>query len=56
MRVQPETALLEVVAAHAAATGLTGRLHGGQQESDQHADNGDHHEQFHKREAALLRA
>ena len=44
---QPD--LLEVVIALRAAGRLAGRLHRGQEQGHEHANNGDHHEQFHQR-------
>ena len=42
--------LLEVVPAGALAGGLTGRLHRGQEQTDERADDGDHDQEFDKRE------
>ena len=44
--------LLEVVGALCPACGLAGRLHRRQQQGDQHADDGDDHEQLDQGEAA----
>jgi hypothetical protein len=41
--------LLEIVFALRLPRGLAGRLHGGQQERDQNADDRDHHKKFHER-------
>ena len=49
--VQPQADLLEVVGALDAARGLAGRLHGGQQQGDQHRDDGDDDQQLDQREA-----
>ena len=46
--------LLHVVRALAAAGRLAGRLHGGQQKRDQHADNGDHDQQLNERKAGAF--
>src|SRR5262249_37254034 len=40
---------LEIVLALTATGGLAGRLHGGQQQCDEHADDRDDHEQFDER-------
>jgi hypothetical protein len=45
---QPD--LLEVVAALHPPPRLAGRLHGGQEEADEHRDDRDHDEQFDERE------
>ena len=47
-----EADLLQVVRALDAGRGVADLLHGGQQETDQHRDDGDHHEQFDQRERA----
>ena len=38
--------LLEIVRALGTSGGLAGRLHGRQQQRDQHGDDGDHHQQL----------
>ena len=50
---QRQANLLEMVAALHAAGGLAGGLHGGQQQRDQHADDGDHHQQLDKSETTF---
>jgi hypothetical protein len=40
-----------VVAALHSPSGLAGRLDGGEQEADENADDGNHHQQFDKRES-----
>ena len=45
---QPD--LVEVVLAGGAASRFAGRLHRGQEQADEHADDADHHEQFHEGE------
>ena len=47
---QRDPDLLQVVDALAPPRRLAGRLHGRQQQRDQHADDGDHHEQLDQRE------
>jgi hypothetical protein len=44
--------LLEVIAALGAAGRFAGRLHGRQEQSHEHADDRDHHQQFHQRESS----
>jgi hypothetical protein len=44
--------LLEIVQAGVPSARLAGALHGGEQKSHQRADDGDHDEQLHEREAA----
>ena len=43
-RLQGDADLVQVVCATGAARRLTGRLYGRQEERDEHADDGDHHE------------
>ena len=47
---QPQPDLFQVVQALDAAARFPGRLHGGQQEPDEHADDRDHHEKLGQRE------
>jgi hypothetical protein len=47
MVVQGDADLLEVVAALHAASGLAGRLHRGQKEGDEDADDGDYDEELY---------
>jgi hypothetical protein len=49
-----EPQLLEVVGTLQAAGRLTGGLHGGEQEADEHGDDGDHDQQFHQGERGRL--
>jgi hypothetical protein len=44
--------LMQVVVALRPSRRLSGVLHRRQQQGDQHANNGDDHEQFHERKAA----
>jgi hypothetical protein len=44
--------LLEVVRAGGAGGGVADFLHGGQQEADEHGDDGNHDEEFDQRERA----
>jgi hypothetical protein len=48
--VQTEPDLLEVIAAAHPPSGFAGRLHRGQQQTNHHADNGDHDQQLDERE------
>jgi hypothetical protein len=50
--VQGQAELLEVVLALGAGGGLAHLLHGGQEQADQHREDGDHHQQLDQREAA----
>ncbi len=50
--VQGQTDLLQVVDALRTAGGLTSRLHGGQEECDQHGDDGDDDKQLDQRECS----
>jgi hypothetical protein len=50
---QTEPDLLKMIAALHAASRFAGRLHGGQQERDEHSDDGNDNEQFHQRKSAL---
>ena len=50
--VQSETDLLEVVRALCTTGGLAPRLHGREQERDEHGNDGDDHQQLDQREAA----
>ena len=50
--VQADADLLEVVLAVRRGRGLADLLDGGQQQADQHGDDGDHHQQLDQREAA----
>jgi hypothetical protein len=52
--VQGETDLFDVVGAGAATSSLTSGLHGGQQQTDQRANDGNDDEQFDEREATSL--
>ena len=49
---EAEAELLDVVGTLRAPGRLAGRLDGREQQADEHADDGDHHQQFHEREAA----
>ena len=49
-----QTDLLEIVAARTPSSRLACRLHGGQQQTNQHADDRDHDQQLHKRKAAIF--
>ena len=53
---QRETQLLHVVGAGTAAGRFARRLDGRQQKTDERADDGDHHEQFHERKAGTVAA
>ena len=44
--------LLQIIGALGASGGLSGTLHGRQQQGDEHADDRDDHEQFNERKAA----
>ena len=46
--------LLEVVGAGHAVGRLAHFLHGGNQQADEHGDDGDHHEQFDQRETTPI--
>jgi len=50
--VQGQAELLQVVDALGATGRLAGRLHGRQEQGDQHADDGDDHQQLDQRETA----
>ncbi len=50
MHVHRETNLLQVILALHAASCFTGLLHGRKKQSNQNANNRDHHEQFHQSE------
>ena len=52
--VQGEADLLEVVDALGTPGRLARRLHGGQQQGDQHGDDRDDHQQFDQREASTF--
>jgi hypothetical protein len=54
MLLHGQAELLEVVDAVGSPRRLTGRLHGRQQQSRQHADDGDDDQQFHERKRAAL--
>src|SRR5690349_6413239 len=43
--------LTEVVGTARSTGGLAHGLYGGQQQTDEHADDGDHHQEFNEREA-----
>jgi hypothetical protein len=43
---EPEADLLEIIGALAAASRLPGRLHGGQQQPDQHSNDGNNHQEL----------
>jgi hypothetical protein len=43
--------LLELIGAHRRSGRLTGRLHCWQEQANEGADDGDHHEQFDQRKA-----
>ena len=53
---QGDAELLEVVGALDPAGGLAGLLHRRQQQGDEDADDGDHHQQFDECEAATERS
>jgi hypothetical protein len=52
VHLQSQTDLLQIILALRSATRLARRLHGGQQQGDQHADDGDHHQKLDKRKTA----
>jgi len=45
--------LLEIVGARAQSCSLAGRLHGGQEKTDEGADNGDDYEKFDERKRSF---
>ena len=51
---QCEAQLFQIVGALRAASRFPGSLYRGQQESNQDADNGDHHKQFDKGERCAV--
>ena len=48
--------LLQIVRTLHPATGLPGSLNGGQQESDQNTNDGDHHQQFDERKRPRMKS
>jgi hypothetical protein len=52
---QRKASLLHLIGATGTIGSLTGRLHGGQEQTDQRGDDRDHHQQFDEREASSLR-
>ena len=54
--VQGDAQLMQIVAALGAAAGLTGRLHRGQQERGQNADDGNYDQELDQREPTALKA
>jgi hypothetical protein len=52
--VHRQAQLLEVVSAAAPSPRLACRLHCGQKQPDEHADDGDHHKQFDERETVTV--
>jgi len=50
MIVHRQANLLDIIGTRHPPSRLTGRLHGRQEKTNEHADDGDHHEQFNKRE------
>ena len=51
--VQGDADLFEVVAALHSSSGFSCGLHGGQEQCDEHSDDGDDDEQFDEREGAI---
>ena len=54
MIVQCQANLLEIVHARRTPPRLAGRIDGRQQQADEDADDGDHHQQFHERKTTSL--
>ncbi len=54
--VQSQRHLLEVIGALNAPRRLTGRLHGGEQERDENADDGDDHQKLDERKSGKPKA
>ena len=50
---QAEGNLLEVVSARRPPSGFSSALHGRQEQANEHADDGDHNQQFDERKAGL---
>ena len=55
VHMQRKANLLHLIGATGTIGSLTGRLHGGQEQTDQRGDDRDHHQQFDEREASSLR-
>jgi hypothetical protein len=53
---QRDPQLLEIVLAGAPPRCLAGRLHGRQQEADERADDGDHHQELDQRKAVAAKS